>query len=164
MEIKQISESDFNQIESIRQIVAHDYSHQFAQLDLGEHLGIYGLSWRSQLVDPIVKQDKQNNTIWVGVDLQLSALNLKTGRLVVAIPLTAYIVEILIMDEVTVAITENEVLIFNPGGALRDRCGLPDIPEDISVVDTNLVITTLSGDCVSINPIAGRLKKEPLSV
>ncbi len=79
-------------------------------------------------------------------------------------PLTCYIVEILILEEVTIAITENEVLVFNPGGAIRYNCDLPDIPEEISIVGTNLLIKTIAGDNLTINSIAGNLKEKALSV
>ncbi len=53
MKVQIINEVDFNQIDASRQLIAADYSRQFAIIDLGENLGVYGISWNSDLIKPI---------------------------------------------------------------------------------------------------------------
>lgn len=48
--------------------------------------------------------------------------------------------EFLPIAQITVVLTENEVLLFKPNGSLRFNHGLPDIPEEIAIVGTKLVI------------------------
>ena len=158
MKIKNISESEFNKIEGIRQIIFHDYSHRFAILELGEKLGYYGLSWRSPPLEPILQISSENQTVWIGVDRQLVSICLQTGRLLVALPLTTYIVQILIVERVTAVLTEEEILLFNPGGSIRFSEDLPDQGIGMSVVGENLVIKMLDGDSLTINPMTGTFK------
>ncbi len=164
MKIQTISESEFNQIESVRQVIAHEHSHKFARLSLGDQMGNYGLSWRSQLIEPIIQHSTTQNLVWVGVDQQLAAISLQSDRIVLAMPLTSNILQILNMEPITVVLTENEVLLFNPNGSLRFNHGLPDIPEDILITGTTLVIKLMEGDSLTLNPQTGTLKEGAIAL
>ena len=158
MNIQTISESEFNKIEGIRQIIVHDHSHKFSILDLGEKLGYYGLSWRSFSLEPIVQVSSEENIVWIGIDQKLASICLQSGRLLVALPLTTYIVQIIIINRVTAVLTEEEILLFNPGGSIRFSEDLPDQGMGMSVVGENLVIKMLDGDSLTINPMTGIFK------
>jgi len=163
MKLQIVEESEFNKIEGVRQVIVHDYSHKFATIDFGDILGRYGLSWRSTLVDPIVEFSTAQNTLWIGVDRQLAAICPQSGRLRLIMPLTSNILQLLILDTLTVVLSENEVLIFNPNGSIRYSKSLPDIPEEISIIGTDLVINLLSGDSLTINPQTGAFKQSALA-
>ncbi|MGK7900384.1 MAG: hypothetical protein AB4352_03020 [Hormoscilla sp.] len=158
MKIKSIRESEFNLMEGVRQIIVHDYSHKFAILDLGEKLGSYGMSWRSSSLKPIIKVWSEENAVWVGVDQQLACICLQSGRLLVSLPLTTYIVQIMTLDRVTAVLTEEEVLLFNPGGSIRFSEDLPDQGIGMSVVGEELAIEMLDGDSLTINTMTGVFK------
>jgi hypothetical protein len=164
MKIQTISKSAFNQIEAVRQVIAHEYSHKFALLDLGDSLGCYGLSWRSQLVEPIVELSTTQKLVWIGVDQQLAAICLQSGRIVLAMPLTSNIIQILIMEPITAVLTENEILIFNPNGSLRFNHGLPDIPEEVSIVGTTLLIRLIEGNSLTLEPQIGVIKEGAIAL
>jgi hypothetical protein len=55
--------------------------------------------------------------------------------------------------------TENEILLFNPNGSLRLNRGLPDVPEQFSAIDDNLVIELMEGDRFSLNLQTGQFRK-----
>jgi hypothetical protein len=164
MKIQTINESEFNQIEGVRQVIAHEHSHKFALLNLGDRMGNYGLSWISQLVEPIIQHSTIQNLVWIGVDQQLAAISLQSGRIALAMPLTSNILQILILEQITAVLTENEVLLFNPNGSLRFNHGLPDIPEDISIVGTKLVIKLMEGDSLTLDPETGTLKEGAIAL
>lgn len=164
MKIKTINESEFNQIEGVRQVIAHEHPHKFALLKLGDRIENYGLSWRSQLVEPIIQHSTTQNLVWIGVDQQLAAICLHSGRIALAMPLTSNILQIIMMELITAVLTENEVLLFNPNGSLRFNHGLPDIPEDISIVGTKLVIKLLEGDSLTLDPQTGTLKEGAIAL
>lgn len=154
MQIQLINESEFNKLEGVRQVIVHDYSHKFALVNLGETLGCYGLSWRSQLVEPIVEFSTQN-IVWIGIDQQLAAICLQNGRIRLALPLTSNIIQILTLDTVTAVLTEEEVLLFNPGGSIRYTKALKDTAMELLVVGDNLVIQLLEGESLTLNPETG---------
>lgn len=53
MDLKRISEQEFNQIDGCHQIIAEEYARQFAALELGDT--VYGLAWNSgELIEPEV--------------------------------------------------------------------------------------------------------------
>jgi hypothetical protein len=162
--IQTISKSAFDQIDGVRQVIAHEYSHKFALLDLGDRLGCYGLSWRSQLVEPIVELSTTQNLVWIGVDQQLAAVCLQSGRIVLAMPLTSNILQILFMEPITAVLTENEILIFNPNGSLRFNHGLPEIPEEVSIVGTKLLIRLIEGESLTLEPQIGVIKEGAIAL
>lgn len=156
MKINPIAESEFINIDASRRIIAHDCPRKFAALDLGRQR--YGLSWRSDLISPIVKLSPDGKTVWIGIDQQLAAINLEDGRVMVALPFTTYIVDLLTAESGTAVLTELEVLLFNPGGAIRFSEELPDQGARISLVGDHLEIETIEGDILTVNLMTGRLK------
>ncbi|MGB3204303.1 MAG: hypothetical protein WBB28_04880 [Crinalium sp.] len=156
MEINYIDESKFQQIEGIRQIIVHDHARRFASINL-DHLGECGLSWRSDLIEPILRLSPDNSTAWIGVDQQLVALDLKLGRIAVALPLISSVIQILTLSDLTVVLTELEVVLFNLDGSIRCVKGLPDIGSEIAVQGTSLIISLLEGDNLILNIETGRL-------
>ena len=153
-----IEESSFKQIEGIRQIIFHDRSHQFAILNLGDELGSYGLSWRSNHTKPIIESSPVQKLLWIGIDQQLAAICQQTGRLNLRMPLTSNIISLLFYQEITVVTTENQLLMFNPNGSIRYSKGLPDMPEEISIVGDNLLIQFFEESTFLFNLQTGKME------
>lgn len=158
MKIQTIEKSDFAQIDGLRQVIAHDYARRFAVLDLGSPLGRYGLSWRSSLVEPIVELSPNGMAVWIGVDQQLAAICLNQGRICVSLTLNTNVLQILALGNLTIILTEDEVLLFNPDSSVRLIKGLPDLAEEISVVNTDLVIKLMEGKSLTLDSQTGTLK------
>ena len=159
MKIETISKSELDKIPGIRQIICHEYAQTFACLDLGEFLGCYGLSWRSQSVELSIEHSHDRKMLWMGIEQQLVAICLQSGRICLAMPLTANLIQMAIFPKVTAVLTENEILLFNPNGSLRFKRGLPDVPEQFSALDNNLVIELMEGDRFSLNLQTGQFRK-----
>lgn len=159
MKIETISKSELDKIPGIRQIICHEYAQTFACLDLGEFLGCYGLSWRSQSVELSIEHSHDRKMLWMGIEQQLVAICLQSGRICLAMPLTANLIQMAIFQKVTAVLTENEILLFNPNGSLRFNRGLPDVPEQFSAIDDNLVIELMEGDRFSLNLQTGQFRK-----
>ena len=158
MEIQSIDESLFNKIDGIRQIIAHDHARRFALINLNE-IGDYGISWRSDLIEPIVTLSYDQLTTWIGVDRQLAAIEINHGRISVALSLTSNIVQILALPSLTAVLTELELLLFNMDKSIRCIKGLPDISSQISAYGKNLVIKSLEGDNLILDIETGIFKE-----
>ena len=78
-------EVDFNQIDASRQLIATEYSRQLAIIDLGENLGVYGISWNSDLIKPMVKLSPDRQTIWGGVEQKVAAICRETGKILLTL-------------------------------------------------------------------------------
>lgn len=156
MKINYIDELQFKQIDSIRQIIAHDHPRRFASIKLG-NLGECGLSWRSDLIDPMVMLSPDRSTAWIGVDQQLVAVDLKQGRIAVTLPLISSVLQILTLSNLTVVLTELEVMLFNLDGSIRCVKGLPDTGSEISVQGTSLIIGLLERESLILNIETGKL-------
>jgi hypothetical protein len=162
MKIHNIDESQFHQIASIQQIITHEHARRFAAINL-DNLGECGLSWRSDLIEPMVMLSPNHYTAWIGIDQQLVAVDLIQGRIAVTLPLTSNVVQILPLSFVTVVLTELEVFIFNSDNSIRSIKGLPDIGSEISVQDTDLIIYLLEGDALILDSETGKLKETAMN-
>lgn len=162
MKIQPIDESQFKQIEGIRRIIVHDYARKFASLDL-DNLETFGLSWRSDLIEPIAMLSPDQSTAWIGVDQQLVALDLKQGRVSVALPLSSNIVQILTSTSLTAVLTELELLLFNSDQSIRSIKGLPDIGSEILLQDTNLIVRLLEGESLILDIETGMFKEPAIA-
>ncbi|BAZ17082.1 hypothetical protein NIES4071_89600 [Calothrix sp. NIES-4071] len=162
MKIQCIEKYQFSQIEQSKQIIVHENARRFAIIDLGEKLGCYGFSWRSDLLEPtiVVSSDKK---IWVGVDQRLVALNLHTGHIVVSLPLMTNILQIQAAKKVTVVLTESELLLFNLDGSIRFAKGLPELASEMSICDWDVKITDIEGNIWVVDIQTGAFKQSPVT-
>jgi hypothetical protein len=157
MKIQTIGESDFKEIDGSRQVIGDQQARKFAALDLGVSLGYYGLSWSSELVDPIVTRSPDGLTIWIGIDQQLAAIKLPTGQICVALTLSTNILQILSVDTFAAVLSETEVLLFNSDFSIRLIKGLPDLARGISIVRSGLVIQLMEGSCLTLDTQTGAI-------
>lgn len=161
MNIKLVSESDYQQIEVTRRIIANEYSHQFAILNLGESLGCYGLAWGSSIIKPIVQLSTNASILWIGVEQRLTAISLLDGSVRLSIPLHTPILQIQLVDDIIAVLTELEVMLFNSNCLLRCFLGLPDLAEEISFSGTNFIIRLLDGITLTLNPYNTTFNESP---
>jgi hypothetical protein len=124
-------------------------------LNLGDTLSCYGLSWRSELIEPIVERSADKQTVWVGVDQQVTAICLSQGRIRLSLVLNSNLVQILIGDRFTAVLTEDEVLLFNPGFSIGLIKGLPDLAEEIVLLKAGLEIRLMSGESLFLDTQTG---------
>lgn len=159
MQLQIIEESDFNQLDPVRQVIVHDYPQKFARLNIEGTLGSYGISWRSELIEPITKVSTAQNVVWIGVDEQLAAICLNRGNIRLVLTLNNYIFQILIVDNITAVLTEDEVWLFNPTLSIRYIKALPDIAAEMLVKGTDLVIQLITGESWLLNTQTGSLNQ-----
>lgn len=159
MKLLSISESEFNQIDGSRQVIADEHARKFATLDLGEPLGYYGLGWNSELIAPEVVLSADGQTVWVGVDQYLAAIALTTGRIRIALKLHTNILEIQAVERLTAVRTETEILLFNPDCSIFIDKGFPDITEEISIFGDKLEIRFMEGYSLMLDLHTGSISR-----
>ncbi|MBD2091820.1 hypothetical protein H6F67_18410 [Microcoleus sp. FACHB-1515] len=143
--IQFVSEDVFNQIDGVRQIIAGEYSRKFAVIELEGKLGNYGLSWNSDLIEPIVKRSPDQSALWIGVDRQLAAICLRTGRVLLKLNLFTNLVNIEFADSKAAVIAETEVFTFNESATTMVSYWLPEIAIDAVFFEAKLSVKLLDG-------------------
>lgn len=138
MERKLVGKMEFSQVEGIRQLISHDQARKFLILNLSDELGDYALSWRSDLVEPIIELSPTKSHLWVGVDQQVAAICLSTGQISLKFSLFSNILKLkfLSSNSVIVVLTECDILLINLDFSIRGIYGLPDIPNAVSPVNS----------------------------
>ncbi|MBW4693751.1 MAG: hypothetical protein KME27_18555 [Lyngbya sp. HA4199-MV5] len=143
VQIQSITAEDFQTIDGARRIIVHDHPRQFARLNLGEPLGCYGLSWCSDLplIQPVIQHSHDRQTLWVGVDQRLAAIDLQDGHISLSLALYYNLFQILPTRDWVAVLTELEVLLFdNSDCSLFCSQALPDLAAELSIINSDLVI------------------------
>ncbi|NJL22193.1 MAG: hypothetical protein HC895_17445 [Leptolyngbyaceae cyanobacterium SM1_3_5] len=154
--IQFVSEDVFNQIDGVRQIIADEYPRRFVIIELEGELGSYGLSWNSDLIQPIVKRSNDQSTLWIGVDRQLAAICLRTGQVLLKLNLFTNLIDIGFADSRAAAIAETEVFVFNENATMMVSYGLPEIAIDAVFLQSKLVVKLLDGQEFTIDLQTGK--------
>lgn len=157
MELRTISAQEFKSIDSSRQAIADEHPRKFAVLDLGERVGVYGLGWNSQLIDPEIVVSADGQTVWLGVDQYLVAIDRSTGQIQVALKLRSNLLEIIAAQKLIAVRAETEVLLFNPDFSILVDEDFPDITEEISINDNKLEIRFLEGYSLTLDLQTGKI-------
>lgn len=160
MKLRTISKLDFNQIDGSRQVIADEHARAFAALDLGAKIGCYGLSWNSDLIEPELTQSADGQFVWIGVDQQLAAISLLTGRISLALTLHSHLLQIVMLAALAAVLTETEVLVFNSNCSIRFSKGLPDIADQMLLVGDKLEIQLLKGTRFMLDLQTGSISRE----
>lgn len=160
MRLKNIEKSQFNEIDIARQIIFDEDARRFSLIDLGKEFGCYGLSWRSDLIEPIIIS--ANQQIWIGIDQRLTAINLNTGHIFISLPFVTNILQIQVVNKVTVVLTELELLLFNLDGSIRFIKGLPELASKMLIRDCEVQIYSLKEDIWVMDTQTGTFKQSPV--
>jgi hypothetical protein len=151
MNLKEVSENEFESIDCVRRVIYHDNSRRFAFIEIDNNHGKYGLSWCGDLIEPVIIDEPKSSLIWIGVDQQLVAISRLRGNVILSLQLTSNLVDILNGNSITAVLTESELFIFNFDGSLHQIKTLPEIGSGLSVADDTLFVDLIDGEIVSIN-------------
>lgn len=145
MKIYNVPESHFNALNGPWQLIAHDHAHRFAVLELRERGTAFGLSWRSDTIEPVVEASGDGSAVWVGVDQHLAVIETRSERICLSLPLNSNLLQLAIKENVVVVLTEGEVILFNVDFSIRFIKGLPDLPDTVSIEDQRVTIRLVDG-------------------
>lgn len=158
MKIINVSQANFEEINPAQQIFVDSHARRYAVIEL-QPFGLFGLSWHSDLIEPIIKTSESNQLTWIGVDQRIVALRHDRGTVHLALPLTYSLLEILVSESATIAVTELEVLAFNCDASLRFTKGLPDIATKVSLFGNELLVSCLDGTTLGLDVKTGRKRE-----
>lgn len=140
-----ITEHDFNQSDPISRVVVHDHPRRYASLLLSGSSHALFLSWRSDLLDPIVVSDPYSSAVWIGVDQRFACVSAQSNTLL-SVGLGSPLLQIKCFESCVVALCEIEVLVINRDYSVLTICDLREIAEDVDLKEGKLIVTSLNGE------------------
>jgi hypothetical protein len=150
MNIVETSEKEFNDIDHARQIIAHENSRKFAFLEIDKIHGKYGLSWCSDLVEPVIINSSTTSSVWIGVDQKLVSVSKLRGNIIAALKLNSNLIDIACSETITAVLTETEVFVFNHDGSIQLIKDLPEIGSGLSISNNTFCIDMIDGETLDI--------------
>ena len=138
-----ISESQFYEYDSDCRLFEHDNPRRFGRYEVAEG-NSFVFSWRSDTISPSICVSKTGGVTYIGADERLAAID-SAGRVVFSIPLPTLIFSIQKARDCTVAICEQQAIVFNADGSTKTTIEFPDTAEDFSVGDEQLSVSFMSG-------------------
>lgn len=138
-----ITESQFDEYDSDCRLFEHDNPRRFGRYDVaGENSFVF--SWRSDTISPSICVSKTGGVTYIGADERLAAVD-SAGHVVFSIPLPTLLFSIQNARDLTIAICEQQAIVFNADGSTKATFEFPDIAEDFSVGDNQLSVSFMSG-------------------
>lgn len=159
MLLTKITDREFQEFESSRQLEFHDYPREFARLELGKDLGEYGLGWGSEMIEPAIQITDDDRYLWLGIDFKLVAFDRSDASLILSMPLHTPVLEILSVQDTIAVLTELEVILFQKNGLMKCFLGLPDLAETLEFASPNFIVKLFDGTELTVNPARGTLRK-----
>jgi hypothetical protein len=139
-----ISEIEFLSADPIFRVIVHDYPRKFGALRLPDISHVLTLSWRSDLIEPIIEID--SSLVWIGVDQRIVCVS-PLGNILFSMGLDSFILQIKHFQVCTVALCETHLIAINHDSyTLRRICHLRDIPVSVEIKDNELLVKYISGE------------------
>jgi len=138
-----ISEHEFLSGDPIFRVIVHDHPRQFGSLRLPEASHILTLSWRSDLIEPIIESD--SSSIWIGVDQRIVCVS-PLGTILFSMGLDSFLLQIKHFQACTVALCETQVIAINHDHTIRKMCYLREIPDSVEMKNNELIVMYLDGE------------------
>lgn len=133
-----ISKLEFDSWSQAHKLIVHDYSRKFAAIRHETSSQNFAISWRSELVDPIIVMDSDSE-LWVGVDQHIACVA-KEGNIKLSIILASSLLDVKSFNDFVAVLCETEVILFNRDKSIRKIHGLHDIPYEITECDGNIAV------------------------
>ena len=141
--LRLITRKEFESCQPVHRIIVHDYARMFAFLTLAEGTK-FALSWRSDLVTPVVVMDETSDVCWVGVDERVAAVNCE-GSILFSVALCCPLLSIHLFPRFITFLCDAELVIVNRDFSISAFHHLNDIPEMVAVVDGKLIVNYIDG-------------------
>jgi hypothetical protein len=157
MKTTNVDRSAIAALDGPRQLIVHDHPHRFAIVRLSDETGGFGLSWRSDSIEPqVVESDDRK--VWVGVDQRVAAVDGVKESIFLSLALNSNLLQLLTLGSIVLALTETEVIAFNQDGSIRFIHGLPDLPDSAVIDGIRLRISLIDGNVLSVDSETGVLQ------
>lgn len=141
--VKLISAQEFDRWQPALKVIIHDHPRKFASLKLADAADEVALSWRSELVEPVVLHDGLA-LVWVGVDQRVICIT-RQGVTLFSVGLGSSLLDIKRFPEFVAVLCDVEVLTVNLDYSIRCIYSLGDVPSMFELVDGELVVTFVDG-------------------
>jgi hypothetical protein len=151
IELRSISESEFQLIEASRRVIVNDHSRHFASFLLPSTDMEFAIAWRSDHVLPVLRPHPQRDEIWIGIDLRVACVQPRCPLIALSLAVPGYFQEFYLFDDCSLIVSETQILAINADYSVRSLTLLSDVPERIAREGNRLVITSLDGETISVS-------------
>lgn len=134
--IKPAHEGVFYESDVIR-LLSHDNSRKYGKLALGSKT--FGLSWRSEIVEPEVSELTHFNILIIGIDQRVVGLNVQTLEIEFSLCLNEYFKFVESDDNMICIVCETSIIMLNG----KDRTLFKTIDISDTILDVNIASKSL---------------------
>jgi len=127
--LREISAEAFARWSPPQKVIVHEHARRFGAIDLVKSGQSIAISWRSEIVEPVVVVGDQSD-IWVGVDQRIACVR-SDGSIVVSLGLASSVLHLRYFSSGAVVLCETEAVVFNRDFSIRAIRGLGELPCDV---------------------------------
>ncbi|MDR0966936.1 MAG: hypothetical protein LBM75_10660 [Myxococcales bacterium] len=133
-----ITNEEFENYQPALKVISHECARKFASLRISQKIKI-ALSWRSDLVVPVILEDSFSN-VWVGVDQRVASIS-RQGIILFSMGLGSALLDIKQLSKIIVVLCETELFTINQDFSIRRLHYLRDLPDSIASKGDDLIVT-----------------------
>ena len=138
-----IAESQFYEYDSNLRLFEHDNPRRFGRYEL-PGFNSFVFSWRSDTIQPSVAVCESGGVTYIGADERLAAIG-AGGQIIFSISLASLLFAVENTGALTIAVCEQQAIVFNADGSTKMTIDFPDVAEDFSVGDNFLAVSFMDG-------------------
>lgn len=138
-----ITESQFYGYDPQSRLFEHDNPRRFGCYNVPGS-NSYVFSWRSDTIQPSIAVCEAGGLTYIGADECLAVVD-SVGQVVFSISLPSLLFAVKCMGTSTIAVCEQQALVFNADGSTKATFDFPDVAEDFSVSNGVLTVSFLDG-------------------
>lgn len=140
-----IPETAFEKTDPIFRVIVHDHPRKYGFLQPPQASHHLAVSWRSDLIDPVIVTDQEAQAVWVGVDQRVACVSFR-GSMLFSMSLTSSLIQIKTFEKFVLILCETQAIAVNRDHTLRRVCDLNDIPDAVDVKGDKLTVTSVDGE------------------
>ena len=146
--LTEISESSFADVPSWNRVIEHTEARRRAILNAGLKRGGLGISWRSDQIEPSIRQSLSGEHCWIAIDQVVASIDVNSERVVLILPLNSNVLDMVVRDLFVVVLCETEAVVLNSDGSIRLIRSLPDLPDSVIDIDGDAGVALSNGDVI----------------
>jgi hypothetical protein len=148
--LRPISEDEYMGGDPLFRVIVHDHPRSFGSFLPKSASHPLTLSWRSDLVQPLIVPDPQREAVWIAVDQRIVCLAAQ-GNILFSMGLSSPILQLLLFPSCAVGLCESQAFAINPDYSIRRIVNLRELPDTADLRDGRLVITFSDGEIESMS-------------
>lgn len=142
--IVEIPEHEFAASNPCSRVIVHENSRKYGCATLSASYCMF-LSWRSDLVQPVLSLEPVGDALWMGVDQRVVCVTAQ-GAIRFSIGLLTPLLNIQQAADCSIIICDSQIVVVNHDHSIRAICDVANVPDEVELLEGQLRVVFVNGE------------------